>query len=393
MYPPKITGVYGKVGSNVLTAVFSKGVYTNTGASGALLSGDFTYNDLDDGRTVSSVTHTAGNDFAYINLSFSLDATNDIGTDTLAAATATSIYDNADNAVNTSPVTVSSDNDLPTISNMDPANGATNISIAKDLTFTLSDSDSGVDFTTFSIQLSGDKGYSKTYTDTDTSVVSKTGSRAEYDVTVAPDANFGTGEVITVTVNVNDVAGNSLTPSAWSFTTEATPTPQTITLHPSDIASNPGGYSPYGGAWSVILDSNDGDTRYAYSGTGSQGAIFYMDMDDPTGLGSITIQSLTFHVYARYVSGFSPTPPPYPGVIDIGYKTGTNTVWKGDTSIDGSGNYNLVSSSTYTTDSDGGALDLTDINNLQISVKRRISGSYPLRVTEVYVNVTYLPLP
>ena len=394
VHPPRITHVYGKAGSNSLKVVFSEGVYTNTGAVGDLTIGDFTLTDTDNSRTITNVIHTAGDDIATLILSSPLDSTDDIGTDTLAAASASSIYDASDNPMGTTPVTISSDNDLPTISSQDPANSATNISIAKDLTFTLSDSDSGVDFTTFSIQLSGDKGYSKTYTDTDTSVVSKTGSRAEYDVTVAPDANFGTGEVITGTVNVNDVAGNSLTPPDWSFTTEATPTPQTITLHPSDIASNPGGYSTYGGAWSVILDSNDGDTTYAYSGTGAQGAIFYMDMDDPTGLGSVTIQSLTFHVYARYVSGFSPTPPPSPGVIDIGYKTGVRILcWKGDTSIDGSGNYNLVSSSTYTTDSDGGALDLTDINNLQISVKRRTSGSCPLRVTEVYVKVTYLPLP
>ncbi len=393
VHAPRITSVYGKVGSNNLKAIFSEGVYTNTGAVGDLGIGDFSLTDTDNGRTIVSMTHTAGYDIATLILSSVLDTFDDIGTDTLAAASATSIYDASDNPMGTTPVTITSDTDPPTISKRDPTNGAINVSIAKDLTFTLSDSDSGVDFTTFSIQLSGDKGYSKTYTDIDITVVLKTGSRAEYDVTVAPDANFGTGEVVTVTVNVDDVAGNSLISHAWSFTTESTPTPQTITLHTSDIASNPGGYSTYGGAWSVILDSNDGDTRYAYSGAGSQGQVFYVDIDDPVGLGSTTIQSINFHVYARYVDGFSPVPPPAPGTIDIGYKTGTNTVWKGDTSIDDSGNYNLVSSSTYTTDSDGGALDLTDINNLQISVKRRTSGGYPLRVTEIYVEVIYMPIP
>jgi hypothetical protein len=393
VYPPKITSVYGKAGSDSLEVIFSEGVYTDTGASGDLTVVDFVLTDIDNSRTITWVIHTAGDDIATLTLISDLDTSDDIGTDTLAAATATSIYDDSDNPMDTDPVTITSDTDPPAISNLDPTNGAPDVSIAKDLTFTLSDSDSGVDFTTFSIQLSGDKGYSNTYTDTDITVVLKTGSRSEYNVTVSPDDNFGTGEVITVTVNVDDVAGNPLVSPAWSFTTEATPTPQTITLHPSDIASNPGGYSTYGGAWPVILDSDDGDTRYAYSGGGAQGQVFSVDTDDPVGLGSTTIQSITFHVYARYVDGFSPVAPPTPGTIDIGYKTGTNTVWKGDTAIDGSGNYNLVSSNTYTTDSDGGALDLTDINNLQISVKRRTSGGYPLRVTEIYVDVIYVPLP
>jgi hypothetical protein len=163
-------------------------------------------------------------------------------------------------------------------------------------------------------------------------------------------------------------------------------------LHPSGAASNPGGYwtVPNSDQWASYLDSNDGNSTYATSNTGSLGAIFSMDIDDPDGLAGTTIQSITFHVYARYVSGWAPNPPAYAGVINIGYKTGTNTVWKGDTSIDSSGNYNLVSSVTYTTDSDGGPLDLTDINNLQIAVQRRTSGGYPLRVTEIYAEITYL---
>lgn len=391
VHPPRITGVYGKVGNNSLKVIFSKGVYTNTGAVGDLTIGDFTLKDMDNNRTITGVTHTVGDDIDTLALSSPLDSTDDIGTDTLAAASATSIYDASDNPMGTTPVTIKSDTDPPTVSNLNPANSAIDISVDRDLTFTLSDSGIGVDWTTFSIKLSGDKGYSKTYTDIDTSVVSKTGARFSYNVKVAPDSYFGYGEVITVTVNVDDLQGNSLTPPTWSFTTEAKPTPQSIILHPSGLASNPGGYWTVGGDWQNVLDNNDGDTTYATSNTGKQGAIFYVNMDDPSGIESATIQSITFHVYARYVSGWSPVPPPYPGVIDIGFKTGVNTVWKGDTSIDGSGNYNLVSSSTYTTDSDGGTLDLTDINNLQISVKRRTSGSCPLRVTEVYVEVTYLP--
>ncbi|MDY6892285.1 MAG: hypothetical protein SVO26_01015, partial [Chloroflexota bacterium] len=82
---------------------------------------------------------------------------------------------------------------------------------------------------------------------------------------------------------------------------------------------------------------------------------------------------------------------PAAGSIDIGYKTGTATIWKGDTSIDTTGNYNLIVSSTFTTDSDGGGLDLGDITNLQVGVERIASGSTQLRVTEIYVEVDYTP--
>jgi hypothetical protein len=50
-----------------------------------------------------------------------------------------------------------------------------------------------------------------------------------------------------------------------------------------------------------------------------------------------------------------------------------------------------VGSGTYVTDSDGGALDVSDIASLQIATKRRTSGAYPLRITQVYAVVTYVP--
>jgi len=52
--------------------------------------------------------------------------------------------------------------------------------------------------------------------------------------------------------------------------------------------------------------------------------------------------------------------------------------------------YDFVSSTEYTTDSDGGLLDLTDINSIQIAIKRLTKGGNELRVNLVYVEVTYL---
>jgi hypothetical protein len=241
IYPPRITSVYGQIGSDTLTVSFSKGVYSDVGAVGDLTPEDFTLTDIDNNRTIIDVIHTAGDSLATLILSFPLDSVDDIGTDTLSAASSLSIYDASDNPMDTTPVIISGDTEAPSISNQNPANGATDVAVDSELTFTLSDSGIGIDWSTFSIQISGDKGYSKTYTDADTSVVSKTGAPLSYDVTVNPDANFGSGEIITVTVNVDDLAGNSLVPPAWSFTTATAPIWQTPdSVHDFQYLGSPG---------------------------------------------------------------------------------------------------------------------------------------------------------
>ncbi len=389
---PYITGVFGDAGNNIIAIHFSEGVYSNNDATGDLVPTDLTLLDSDNGRTITAVTHTAGQSTAQLTLSTALDSSADIGTDAVFAATIASVFSLTGDAMDTIGVTIVGDSALPSISDRAPSDSMTGVAIDANITFTLSDSGSGIDWTTFSIQLSGDKGYSKTYTELDTSSISKTGSIGAFDITVDPDTDFANEEVITVTVNVNDMIDNSMTPSIWSFTTAFASAPETVTLHPSGLASNPGGYwtVPTANQWDTYLDSNDGNSTYVTSNTGSQGAILYIDMDNPVGLDTATIQSITFHVYARYVSGWSPSPPAVAGNLDIGYMTGTSTVWKGSTSIDSSGNYNLVSSVTYTNDSDGGALDLADINSLQISIKRLTSGGYPLRITEMYAEIVYM---
>lgn len=389
---PYINNVYGRSGSSTVAVHFSEGVYSSPGLSGNLVPEDFALIDTDNGRSIMNVVHTAGDSAAQLTVDIPFDSSGDIGTDMVSAANGFSIYNIRNVAMDINMVIIEDDPEAPLISGQEPSNGAGGVTADSNITFTLSDSKAGVDWSSFVIQLSGDKGYSRTYSDTATPVVSKTGPISDYHVTIDPDADFSLGEVITVTVNVNDLAGNSLIPPVWSFTAASGATPHILTLYPSGLASNPGGYwtVPVSDQWAAYLDSNDGDSTYVTSNTGALGAVFSMNMDDPAGLAGTTIQSIAFHVYARYVSGWAPSPPAYPGVINIGYRTGTNTVWKGDTSIDGSGNYNLVSSVTYTTDSDGGPLDLADLNNLQIAVQRRTSGGYPLRVTEIFAEITYL---
>jgi len=275
--PPKIRSVHGRTGGNTLTAVFSEGVYTNTGPSGAVVASDFTYTDADNGRTITGVAHTAGSDTALLTLSSALDASSDVGTDTLAAATVTSVYDNAGKAMGTSAVTVS-----------------------------------------------------------------------------------GEG-------------------------------PYTQSLHPSAMVSNGAGFIPFstpaGGQWGNVLDCHDGDISYVYRSGIAAGFYFTVDMDNTAGLAPATIQSITIHVYAEHLLGTSP----YAAYVQVGYKTGTNLVWGTPYQTDTSGNYNLISA-TYTTNSDGGALTLADLENLQVSVMRgntNGNNNCITRVTEIKVDVTY----
>jgi len=392
-YEPRIVRAYGRVGSSTIAVAFSEGVYTNTGSSGALVPADLTLVDLDDSRTIAGLSHAAGEDVANMTLSSALDASMDLWTDTVSAATTASMFDADDRAAATETVTIREDASGPVVSDALPANGTPAAAQDVDLSFRLSDAGCGVDWTTFSITLSGDKGYSRTYTDLDTTVVSQTGTRLGYHVSVAPDAMFALGEDVTVTVAAQDYLGNALVPPVWSFSVESAPTLQTMILHPSDVATNPGGYStlPYASQWADYLDTDDGDATRVQSGTGGPGARLFMSIDDAAGLlGSEVVQSVTLHTRARYVIAGGEPVTPTSGPMRLGYKTGSTTVWEADANLDSGGQYNLVSSATYTTDSDGTQLTWADVANLEVAVERRHSGGYWLRLTEMWAEVTYL---
>jgi hypothetical protein len=103
--PPRISMVEGMYGSNELHVTFSEVVYANTGGTGGLEPSDFAFTDLDDGRTIISVSHTAGTNTATVQLSTPLDTSNDIDVDTLGAA-ANSVFDEYDNPAGTEAVKV-----------------------------------------------------------------------------------------------------------------------------------------------------------------------------------------------------------------------------------------------------------------------------------------------
>jgi len=178
---------------------------------------------------------------------------------------------------------------------------------------------------------------------------------------------------------------------SFSYTTFA----GTISLHPSDL-SVAGGFSANGGDWSDALDTNDGDGSFATACCGPGGPTFYVHLDDPSGLGNAAITGIDLYVYAKYLAGPWPGGVPVPGNLNIGFKTGTSTIWQGLSVTDQSGAYNLIHSDIFTTDSDGGSLDLNDIFNLQVAVQRSTYGPPQLKVTELYADVHYaspVPLP
>ncbi|MFQ5594815.1 MAG: cytochrome c3 family protein, partial [Anaerolineae bacterium] len=103
---PRITSVEGA--GTTLTLHFSEGVYTNSDGAGVLTTDDFTLTDVNDDnpRTIVGVTHAAGDTTATLTMSAPLIEA-DFDTDTLAAATNSSIFDGEGNAMGAEAVTIS----------------------------------------------------------------------------------------------------------------------------------------------------------------------------------------------------------------------------------------------------------------------------------------------
>jgi hypothetical protein len=128
--PPRvsISTVEGVSGYDRLHITFSEPVYANNNGTGDLEPTDFTLIDLDNGRTLLSVNHTAGASAAILNLSSALDTSNDVGVDTVAAASS-SIYDEYGNAALTDNVTITEFENAPTITNVKGVEGHEKIAV------------------------------------------------------------------------------------------------------------------------------------------------------------------------------------------------------------------------------------------------------------------------
>ncbi len=172
--------------------------------------------------------------------------------------------------------------------------------------------------------------------------------------------------------------------------------PGLVTLHPSGVVDGTVFDILGSDPWESALDSNDGDRSLAYNVNNTETvSVLSVSMDDTAGtfLEGATIESIRIYTYARYISAGSGIP--VDGSIDVGYNTGSSTVWNGNTVFawpNWDYSYILIESSVFTTDSDGGSLDPTDIDNLQIMVQRNSKNNvWQMLVTEVYVEVYYAP--
>ena len=98
-----------------------------------------------------------------------------------------------------------------------PFRNASYVPATSKVSVPLSEYQSGVDQSTVTVQIRGSKGYSKDYAAT-SPLLTFSGDQWTTTVNVSPDAPFGTQEIITVTVQARDKAGNSRS-HFWSFTT------------------------------------------------------------------------------------------------------------------------------------------------------------------------------
>jgi len=153
----------------------------------------------------------------------------------------------------------------------------------------------------------------------------------------------------------------------------------TLTLHPS--GANASDNASYTSSAATNLDTNDGDTtRGTASGSSND---FYLDIDDTAQTG--TVNSVQVKAVASEGTGWSSAPQ-----FTIGLKTNGSNYFDGG-HTQSSTSYSTFSGTTYNTNPQTtSAWTWTEINALVGIVNRTNSGN-PLDVTELYVEIAYVP--
>ena len=103
---------------------------------------------------------------------------------------------------------IGEDKTPPYTSGHEPAKGAVNVPVDTNITVHVLDAESGVNLSTIVMTVEGVLV---------TPVI--TGTAADYTVTYDPPVNFDFGQVVDVTVDASDIAGNMMPQDAYSFTT------------------------------------------------------------------------------------------------------------------------------------------------------------------------------
>jgi methionine-rich copper-binding protein CopC len=203
------------VAANV-TATFDENV-TGVNGSSFTLSGP-------SGQVAATVSYNAGTRTATLNPSADLAA----GV-SYTANLSNAIKDAANNAL--APVSWSfttaapQDTTPPTVTDKSPANGATNVNVAANVTATFDENVTGVNGSSFT--LSGPSGQVAA------TVSYNAGTRT---ATLNPSADLAAGVSYTANLSnaIKDAANNALAPASWSFTTASGPPPSgNLLLNPS----------------------------------------------------------------------------------------------------------------------------------------------------------------
>ena len=119
------------------------------------------------------------------------------------------------------------DSQPPTVTHVNPLNGATGVALGGNVSFHLEDNQSGVDLSSVMIQL-----YNASYQH-DSPQVTVTGLPLDYALTIDPDSDFPAATEIVLVVQAKDLVGNTMPSRVFSFNKPpAPPGPPPAALSP-----------------------------------------------------------------------------------------------------------------------------------------------------------------
>ncbi|MFH0928381.1 MAG: Ig-like domain-containing protein [bacterium] len=134
------------------------------------------------------------------------------------------------------------DTQPPAVSGISPPNGANGVPLDSEVSFRITDNQSGVDLDTLTVTIMG-----VTYTKNGVNRFTETGVALDYQISITPIAPFPADTLVTVRVTAQDLANNVMAPYSWSF--NRPPLPPAADTQPPVVSS----VQPPNGALGVPL--------------------------------------------------------------------------------------------------------------------------------------------
>lgn len=123
------------------------------------------------------------------------------------------------------------DNQAPQVTTISPSNGTQDVPLDSNVSFTITDNQSGVDIDTVEIQV-----HTSNY-DANSAEVSFSGDPLDYDFVINPAADFPFNTGITVVIQAEDLDGNRMSPRVINFNAPDTSAPFVTNVNPANGAS------------------------------------------------------------------------------------------------------------------------------------------------------------